>query len=163
LIFFVETACYGQDVFSRKPGLWEVSLHKGSVSISDLITVQQCSSAITEPYLLFSIVPDQEHCKSPKIKRFKNGKTNILTQCRVNKVTVKSTMSLTGNFSSSYQGSFSLSYSKPTTKQSIKALFFDARWLGECPLEMTPGTMRLSNGIIVNVIKDKKAHEIEAE
>ncbi len=161
MLNFAKLAINNQESFARKSGLWEVTLHKDSVSTKESITLLQCSNASTEIDLLFSIVPDQEHCKTPNIKRDSKTSTTIQTQCRINKTQVESTMALTGNFDSVYQGSFSVSYGKPTIKQAIKAVFFEAHWLGECPAEMAPGTMRLSNGIIVNVIEDKQMHEIE--
>lgn len=162
-IFLLDSTVHAQDAFLRKTGLWEVQLLKDSISTKDSITIQQCSNTDVEPYLLFSIVPDQEHCSSPKIKRIKNGGLNIQTHCRVNKVKVNSSMALMGNFSSNYQGSVKVEFGKKLLKQAVKELFFNARWLGECPLEMVPGTMRLSNGIIVNVMEAKMAHERETE
>jgi hypothetical protein len=69
-----------------------------------------------------------------------------------------------GDFNAAYRGNFKLHYSPGTTpSQPTGDTLFEATWIGPCAAGMVAGDMVLSNGITVNVLRDKKAHDSEAE
>jgi hypothetical protein len=153
------TQCYAGDFAWRKAGLWEVSIRKDGESASHAVKVQQCSDAASEPDVLLSIMPGQENCAPMKVSR-SSAATVINTRCEVHDSKVDARMTMTGDFSAAYRGSFSVQYARgfaaaPQTGDTL----FEATWLGPCKSGMAPGDMVLSNGITVNVLRDKKAHE----
>ncbi len=69
-------------------------------------------------------------------------------------------MTMNGDFNSAYRGRYSVHYARGfTSAPQTGDVLFEATWLGPCKSGMVPGEMVLSNGITVNVLKDKKAHE----
>lgn len=129
----------------RAPGLWEVKLHRDSPLAP--IRIEQCSAAASEPEILLSIVPGQEHCEPPRL-RPAPGKLVIETHCRVHGKRVDATLTLEGDRRSAYSGSF---------RVEERITRFDARHLGDCRPGMKAGDMVLSNGIVVNVLRDNAA------
>lgn len=146
----------------RKPGLWAVSIHMADQSATDGIEVLQCSAPGVEPDVLLSILPGQENC-APIEARVKPGKRTIGTRCRVHDMRTAARLELVGDFSTDYRGKFSVSFTPADARQASRreARRFEARWLGPCRPGMMPGDMILSNGVTVNVIRDKLARDHE--
>lgn len=104
----------------RAPGLWEVKLHREAPLAP--IRVEQCSVPASEPEILLSIVPGQENCQPPRLKR-SPGRLVIETRCRVHDKPLAATIVLEGDRTTAYSGSFRLE-DRTTT--------FEARRLGDC-------------------------------
>ncbi len=135
----------------RAPGLWEVKLHREAPLAP--VRVEQCSAAASEPEILLSIVPGQENCQPPRVKRTP-GRLVIETRCRVHDKPIAASMVLEGDRRTAYSGSFRLE-DRTTT--------FEARRLGDCRQGMQAGDMVLSNGIVVNVLRDNAARRKHRE
>lgn len=139
----------------RKAGMWEVTLRPEGKDSLQAITVHQCSSELVEPTTLLSILPGQEHCKI-QVKSPHKGLLRAKLQCEVHEKTVKADIEIKGNRSVAYEGSYTVSGGGiPATSPTA----FAAKWLGECGTALRPGEMRLSNGVKVDVVKDKKLRE----
>lgn len=155
------TQCYANDFEWRKAGLWEVSIRKDGESVMRAVKVQQCSDAASEPDVLLSILPGQEHCEPLEVVRSSTGMV-IKTHCEVHDIKVDSQMTMSGNFGAAYRGKFNVRYASGSVPApQVGDVLFEARWIGPCAPSQRPGDMVLSNGITVNVLKDKKAHEGE--
>jgi hypothetical protein len=157
LSFLAAGSVFGaQNTEWRKPGQWEVSLRNEEDKSQQMVTVRQCTDAKSEPDMLLSMIPGQEHCAPRKAKRMKN-EVSVHTRCGVHGSRVDAQLTMTGDFASAYHGRFSVRYFNPDV-HSVRTAF-DARWLSDCPAGMQPGDIILSNGIAVNVLRDKKMHE----
>ena len=155
------TWCDAADVVWRKAGLWEVDLWKDGEDATRAVRVQQCTDARSEPDVLLSIVPGQEHCAPLKMSRSPKRRV-INTQCQVHGTPVKAQLTMDGDFAVSYRGNFNVQYLAQSVASSpAGTTLFQARWIGPCRSGMVPGDMVLSNGITVNVLKDKKARDSE--
>lgn len=155
------TQCYAGDFAWRKAGLWDVSIRKDGESVMRAVRVRQCSDAKSEPDVLLSIMPGQEHCAPLKVTHSSAGMV-IHTHCEVHGTNVDAQMAMTGDFGAAYRGRFSVHYASGSIPAPQTGdMLFDATWLGPCISGMAPGDMVLSNGITVNVLRDKKAHESE--
>lgn len=155
------TLVYAADFEWRKAGLWDVSIRKDGESAMRAVKVQQCSDAASEPDVLLSILPGQEHCAPLDVVRSSAGMV-IQTHCEVHDIKVDSHMTMSGDFGVAYRGRFNVHYaSGPVPAPQTGDVLFEASWVGPCTPGMRPGDMVLSNGITVNVLKDKKAHENE--
>lgn len=153
---------------ARKNGLWEVTLRSDDLVLRRSRqaqprpqTVQICTSAETEPVMLFAIVPAQEDCHQVKITRQSKkmgGGYEINTVCYVHGNRADAHMQLMGNLQSAYNGAFSVIYPQ-TPLQSTGRVAFEGRWLGPCKSGQRPGDMVLPNGVTVNVVDDKKRIE----
>lgn len=143
----------------RKPGLWDIAIWKDGQTIMRAIHVQQCSDVKSEPDVMLSLLPGQENCDKPEAIRSSKGMT-IKTRCKVHDSDVDGEMAMTGDFSKLYRGRTRVSFTRGfTAAKQGESINFEARWLGACKPGMTPGDMVLSNGITVNVLRDKKRNE----
>lgn len=150
----VAAAAPAAEVAWRKAGLWEVNLRQEDQSIMRAVRVQQCSAPAAEPAVLLSIVPGQEQCAPPVVQR--NGDSvDIRTECRVHEAKLSAHFIMSGDFEARYQGRFSVA----SAGAPRPAMIFSATWLGPCREGMKPGDMVLSNGITVNVFKDRQHRE----
>jgi len=148
------TAAPAADVAWRKAGLWDVSLRQEDQSIMRSVRVQQCSAPAAEPAILLSIVPGQEECAPPVVQR-SGDSVDIRTDCRVHEVKLAAYLTMAGDFEARYQGRFTVT----TGAAQRPATVFTATWLGPCREGMKVGDMVLSNGITVNVLKDRQHRE----
>lgn len=150
---------HAKEVGWRKAGLWEVAIWKDGESETQAVKVHQCSETKSEPDILLSIVPGQERC-SP-LKSARSGKSRVVTtQCLVHNTIVKTRLAMEGNFEASYAGGFEVQYLPEVPGvPKPKGMQFRSTWLGACPAGMKSGDMVLSNGITVNVLKDKQERE----
>ena len=139
----------------RKTGMWEVTLRPEGKDSFQAITVHQCSSELVEPTTLLSILPGQEHCQI-KVKSPHKSLLRAKLQCEVHGKTIKADIEIRGNRSVTYEGNYTVSGGGiPATGPTA----FAAKWLGECGTTLRPGEMRLSNGVKVDVVRDKKLRE----
>lgn len=159
LLFVGAMPSYAADLVWRKPGLWEVAIWKVGESSERAVKVLQCTDVKSEPDVLLSIVPGQEHCAPMKTSR-SSKKRVINTQCLVHSSTVKAQLTMSGDFDFAYSGNISVQYlpQSSSSPQPTNTLF-ESKWTGPCRPGMLPGDMVLSNGITVNVLKDKKTRD----
>lgn len=161
LVLVDGTLGHAGDFAWRKAGLWNVSIRKDGESVMRAVKVQQCSDAASEPDVLLSILPGQERCAPLEVVRSSAGMV-IKTHCEVHDIKVDSQMTMSGNFGVAYRGKFNVRYASGSVPApQMGDVLFEARWIGPCAPSQHPGDMVLSNGITVNVLKDKKAHESE--
>ena len=148
----------------RREGLWETFIFSEGRNVLTAIRIEQCVTPSTDLDLLLALIPDQEHCQRAEMQRSK-GRMEIRTDCRIRRSPIKSKMVLSGNLDDGFSGMFQVSYGPPKLpgRENIAETQFRSHWLSKCPMDMKPGDMRLSNGIIVNVPEDKKAHDSEED
>jgi hypothetical protein len=161
LVLTAGTSSQAADFVWRKPGLWEVAIWKEGETSERAVKVQQCTDGKSEPDVLLSIVPGQEHC-APMKTVLSSKRREIKTQCLVHSLTVKAQLTMNGDFSAAYSGKVRVQY-VPQSAAAPANTVFEAKWIGPCRSGMVSGDMVLSNGITVNVLKDKLARESEPE
>jgi hypothetical protein len=83
---------------------------------------------------------------------------DIRTECRVHQARLTAHLSMAGDFDSRYQGRFSV-VTVGSAGETRPPTVFSATWLGSCREGMKAGDMVLSNGITVNVLKDRQHRE----
>lgn len=143
----------------RKPGLWSVTLTMEG-STQGPVTVHQCSDETVEPDLLLSILPGQEHCLQPRVERSGDALT-IHTHCRGHgEVVSESTLALRGDFTRVYEGeALSTRRQGPVVAEQRRTQVKSSWMGGPCLQGMKPGDMRLSNGVVIDVIRSKAETE----
>lgn len=141
---------------ARKAGLWEVVVRGDTPGPRRGQTVQQCTDAAAEAYMLMSIVPGQEDCHETRVRRRPGkagGRYDISTVCYVHDNRVQTRMELAGDLQSAYEGRFAVEHSQAGTPNQ-GPMAFEGRWLGACKPGQRPGDMVLPNGVTVNVVDD---------
>ena len=149
----------------RQPGLWEIDLGQPWISMASSVKVRQCVSKETDQDLLFSLLPDQEHCDSVTTSSVRNL-IRISTTCYLtHRSFVKTRLKIkTEAGRDRFTGIATLRYSgmKSTLKRDVDALPIEGRRVSPvCPEGIKVGEMELSNGVVVNVLLDRKQHENE--
>lgn len=163
LVLVSPAAGHAEELPWRKPGLWEVAINNAGESVMRAVKVLQCSDAASEPDVLLSIVPGQENCAPAEVLRSSAG-VSIHTRCNVHETKVDARITMKGNFAKAYQGDIHVRYAgSPGQAAKSTGTHFEAKWLGPCKTGMVAGDMVLSNGITVNVLRDKKARESKHE
>lgn len=147
--------------FIRSAGLWEVRLKK---PLQPEIRILQCTDPTVEPIVLMAIAAGQTHCDR-KSYSVNGGALKIMTECRVHDRTVHTEVELTGDRKKFYQGQLHQHWFDAVGKSlpDEGGIAFDAKRLGACSSGMAMGDMRLSNGIVVNVVRDARRHEEEVD
>lgn len=140
----------------RQAGLWEVTLRDEGASVLQAQRVKQCTADEAEPDVLLAVVAGQEHC-SIRSRLGTDGSLRIESLCKVHGHANQTTMQIHGDRITKYHGAW-VTHWKDKFQPPIRREF-TARWLGGCPTGMQVGEMVLPNGVTVDVLRDKRAHE----
>lgn len=153
---------------ARRSGLWEITLHSDEVTLRRAgqasprpVTVQQCTSAQTEPVMLLSLLPGQESCGNTRVRRVQGSDGagfDISNTCKVHGVRNDAQVTLRGDLQSHYSGTFQVRFASAAIKNT-GTKSFEGRWLGACKEGQRPGDMVLPNGVTVNVVDDRRRAE----
>lgn len=155
---------------ARKDGLWEITVRSDELALKRAgqapqrpLTVQQCTSADTEPVMLLSLLPGQESCRNVKVgRRSKSagGGYDISTTCYVHDSRNDARVELQGDLQAAYSGAYQVKFSQAPLSNTGRNVF-EGRWLGACLPGQRPGDMVLPNGVTVNVVDDRKRAEAQ--
>jgi hypothetical protein len=141
LVGAVVTDALAADVPKRKPGLWEIkqSMQGMPAGAPTPPPMQQCIDEKTDDLLQQRAQNDMKSaCPQNEIKR--DGDRVILhSVCKMDKTTITSDGTLTGNFDSAYRGTMKVKYDPPMQGMSEMTMNMEGRWLGPCKADMKPG------------------------
>jgi hypothetical protein len=144
------TGALAVDLPTRKPGLWEVTLHMASGKMPPQL-MKFCTDAATDAQLYqLGMSAAQGMCSRNDIQRSGNVVT-MDSECKMGemKMTTHSVMTFTGD--AAYKTDIRSHSEPPMMGRSDSSMTQDARWTGPCPADMQPGDMIGPNGMKMNL------------
>jgi hypothetical protein len=145
------TAARADDMPSRKPGLWEVTMTRAGVPSS--IQSKYCIDAATDAALYkMGLSASDSMCTRRDIRR--NG--NVVTVdsvCKMGETQMTSHSVLTYTGDAAYRNETQTRYNPPLMGRTESAMTQDAKWVGPCPSDMKPGDVLMPGGMKINIIE----------
>jgi hypothetical protein len=144
------TGARGDDLPTRKAGLWEVTLHMATANMPTQ-TMKFCTDAATDAELYkFGMNAAQGMCSRYDLHRSGNVAT-VDTECKMGemKMTSHSVMTFTGD--TAYKTVIQSRSDPPMMGRAETTMTQEARWTGPCPADMKPGDMVMPNGMKMNM------------
>jgi len=144
----VAGASVGQELPSRKPGLWEISMQTTNAPSQ---IVRQCIDPATDqPMQRFGQGLDLKTC-SKNVWR-KDGDRYIgESECRLGRSVATTRSVFGGDFETAYRGEVNSRYVPPMGGVAASKVTISARWRGVCPAGWKPGDMEVSGMGRMNV------------
>jgi hypothetical protein len=144
------SGAWADDLPTRKPGLWEVTMHM-AVGNAPARTMKFCTDATTDAALYkFGMNAAQGMCSRYDLRR--NGNTaTVDTDCKMGdmKMTSHSVMTFTGD--AAYKTETQSHFDPPMMGRSDSTMTQEAKWTGPCPADMQPGDIVTPNGVKMNM------------
>ena len=133
-----------QDLPSRKPGLWEVTMQ---VTNAPSQTVRQCIDEKTDAQMQrMAQGMGQQQCSKNTLTR--DGDRWVgESECRFGGSTATSRSVFAGDFDKAYKGEVDTKYSPPMGGVSQSKVTMQAKWAGPCPSGWKPGDMEMPGGM----------------
>jgi len=134
---------------TRKAGLWEMTMSIGS---GRTMTISQCTDAATDKDLITnSGASVQQVCTRTELQKTATGYANDST-CKFGAMTTTSHIEIAGDFDSAYTVNITGHNSGgPAILPADTNVTMQAKWVGPCKADQTPGDMIMPGGIKVNV------------
>jgi hypothetical protein len=141
-------AAVAQDLPSRKPGLWEITMQ---VTNAPTQTMRQCIDAQTDRQMQrFGQGLSQQQCTRNTIRR--DGERYVgESECKAGASTMTSRSVFAGDFDKAYRGEVETRYQPPMAGISQSKVTMNARWIGACPAGWKPGDMEMAGMGRVNI------------
>jgi hypothetical protein len=137
-----------QELPSRKPGLWEITMQ---VTNAPSQVMRQCIDAQTDQQMQrFGQGLTQQQCTKNTIRR--DGDRYVgESECKAGGSTVTSRSVFGGDFDKAYRGEVEARYQPPMAGISQSKVTMSARWAGACPAGWKPGDMEMAGMGRVNI------------
>lgn len=134
------SAAAAQELPSRRPGLWEVTMQTTNAPSQ---TVRQCIDEKTDAQMQrFAQGVDMKNCSRNSWHR--DGDRYLgEAECRFGASTVTSRSVFSGDFARSYRGEVDSRYVPPMAGVAQAKVTIVARWAGACPAGWKGGDMEL--------------------
>jgi hypothetical protein len=132
----------------RKPGLWEITTTRQDAPPQ---AVSICVDHATEAGLsALGTNAAKGMCSKTEINRDGDVLT-VDSVCRIGsrQSTTHSVTTFAGDSAS--HSEIHITFDPPLNRRSETNMVKDAKWMGACPAEMTPGDMLLPNGVKMNI------------
>jgi hypothetical protein len=153
LVLIVMMPALAVELPSRKPGQWQVKTSVGSSNAPALV-IQQCIDATTDQMMQSSAGPfAPAACPERDVQRSENSIT-IDSTCAVGGRAATAHSVITGSFDSAYTMTVTSQIADIPDGKMIMTM--DAKWLGPCAADQTPGDVIMSNGMKINVPEMEK-------
>jgi hypothetical protein len=159
IILFAAAPAFGQELPTRKAGLWEIKIGGAGPAGAGGSTMQQCTDAATDKALTSSSgAAGQQDCSKKDIKKISGGMV-IDSVCAVAGRTVTSHIEVNGSFDSAYTMKISSDAGAggPAGVPVQMTITMDAKWLGPCKADQKPGDMIMPGGMKINVTDMQRA------
>jgi hypothetical protein len=135
----------------RKPGLWTQTVSSGGATQSMKI----CLDADTDAKLTaWGQAIGDNSCSKNSFAPAPGGGWMVESECEMGEAGRVSTKGkVTGDFASAYEAKMTSSTTGAAMAQmnGVRDTTVSAKWEGPCPADMTPGDVRLANGMTINV------------
>lgn len=135
----------------RKTGLWETTAVSGAGLPPQLI--KECVDEATDAEMM-KMGSDMSKstggaCSKQQLTKTSAGfETN--SECKVGNSTMRSTVLLSGDFTSSYAAELTTTMTPPLFGQGTSKTSITAKYLGACGPDMKPGDVLMDNGMKMN-------------
>ena len=146
---FVGTAA-ADELPPRKPGLWEIQSSMQGLS-QKMPSAKQCVDASTDLEMrnLAQTGPGSA-CSKQETKKV--GDTYVTDAvCNMGGSTITSHSVASGDFASGYHVEATSKMDPPMMGRGSTNVIVDAKYLGECPADLKPGDILMSNGQKMNI------------
>lgn len=148
LLLAIACAATAQDLPSRKPGLWEITMQTTNAPSQSM---RQCIDEKTDRQMQ-QMTQGQgvQQCTKNVIRR--EGDTYVgESECRFGPTVATSRSTFGGDFGKSYRGEIETRYAPPMAGVSLSKVTMNARWSGACPTGWKAGDMEMTGMGRVNV------------
>lgn len=141
-------AAWADDMPSRKPGLWEVSMHMGANLPPQ--TMKLCVDAATDAAMFkMGMNAAQGMCSRNDMHRSGNVVT-MDSQCKMGETQTTTHVVVTFTGDSAYTTDIKSHMDPPIMGRADVAMTQDGKWTGPCPADMQPGDVIAPNGMKMN-------------
>lgn len=133
-------SAHAQEMPTRKPGLWEMSMQTTNAPSQ---TVRQCIDAKTDQQMMRAGQGlSAQQCTRNVFRR--DGERYVgESECRVGRSVATTRAVFAGDFDRSYRGEIDARYAPPLGGVSQSKVTIVARWIGACPAGWKPGDMEM--------------------
>jgi len=149
IVVMVPAAAGAVDYPTRKAGLWELTM---SLVAGQTMTMSQCTDAATDKDLITnSGASGQQACTKTELQKTATGYANDAT-CKIGAMTSTSHAEISGDFNSAYTVHITgHNAGGPAMMPADTDMTMQAKWVGPCKADQTPGDMIMPGGIKMNV------------
>jgi hypothetical protein len=133
---------------SRKPGLWEVTMSIENRNVPAQV-IRQCIDATTDQMMQSSAGPYAASACSKRDVHRSGSSTTIDSTCTVGGKTATAHSVITGSFDSAY--TMTVTSQSQDIPGGSMTMTMAAKWLGPCAADQKPGDMILGNGMKINI------------
>jgi hypothetical protein len=142
------TSVAAQELPSRKPGLWEITMQ---VTNSPSQTMRQCIDEKTDQQMQrFGQGMSQQQCSKNVLKR-DGDKFVGESECKVGTSVASSRSVFAGDFDKTYRGEIETRYTPAMAGIAQSKVTLSAKWAGTCPTGWKPGDMEMAGMGRMNV------------
>jgi hypothetical protein len=147
------SSAIAQEIPTRRPGLWEVTItHDGRKTPPQ--TTQQCTDAEIDKFMhAFSGALSGDMCSKQEIKKV--GATLVINAtCQIGSMKSTSQSVVSGDFTSNYTVKVTAKLEGvPAAAQQAAGgtTTIQARWIGACKPGQRPGDITMANGQTMNI------------
>jgi hypothetical protein len=137
-----------QELPTRKPGLWEMTMQQPNAASQ---VVRQCIDEKTDRQMQqLGQGIARENCSKNTWRR--DGERYVSeSECRIGSTTAVSRSVFGGDFTTSYRGEVESRFEPPLAGMSQTKTTIAARWVGACPGGWKPGDMEMAGMGRMNV------------
>jgi Protein of unknown function (DUF3617) len=144
------TGALAADLPKRKPGLWEVTLTMARGNMPPQL-MKFCTDEATDAALYqLGMNAAQGMCSRKDIQR-SGAVVTLDSECRMGntRMTSHAVMTFTGD--TAYKTNAQSHFEPPMMGHSESSMTQEAKWVGQCPVDMQPGDMIGPNGMKMNL------------
>lgn len=145
----------------RKPGLWAVTVVAGGRKGPGVI--QQCIDEATDAKMMrMASQAEGQNCSRNELT--KDGSNYAFaSECAISGSKVVSKGLFKGDFNSKYEGEVVTTFTPPLFGHAESKTTIVATWEGACPAGMSPGDMRLPNGMKMSLEQAEQSAKMASQ
>ena len=135
---------------TRKAGLWEMKVLRAGSPAPEM-TMQHCTDETTDKEMNSSFAPmAKEACSKNDIQKTATGYVSD-SVCKIAGISITSHSETTGDFNSAYTVKSTSRSERAPSPPRDSTMTIEAKWLGACKADQTPGDIVMPGGYKMNI------------